>query len=327
MTLNAADGGWRPAAGPDVARLRARMLRRAREFFADRGVLEVDTPMLSAAAVTDVNIESVEARLALAPGRAHYLHTSPEFCMKRMLAAGFPDICSIGKVFRDGECGRRHQPEFTLVEWYRLGLSLDGMMRETADFITTVTAKFAGQPDFMSYADAFVHLVGIDPLSATVDELADAAGSDESLRESLGIDRDAWLDLLVATRLAPRFAPDRLTVLYHYPASQAALARLCPDHPETAERFEVYAGELELANGYVELADADEQRERIAADQQARRQRGLPLRPADDDFLAALDAGLPPCAGVAVGFDRLLMLAAGATDIRAVTHFPFEART
>jgi len=300
------------------------MLHSARTFFSDRGVLEVDTPLLSATAVSDVNIESVEARLALDPGRPYYLHTSPEFCMKRMLAAGFPDIYSIGKVFRDGECGRRHQPEFTLVEWYRLGYGLRDMMQETVDFIKAVTGSFSGEVEFTSYGDAVRRYAETDPASATIDELAAAAGADRQLRASLGDDRNAWLDLLVTTRVAPGFEPGTLTVLHHYPASQAALARLCPADREVAERFEVYAGELELANGYVELADAAEQRARIDADQAERRQRSLATRPPDQPFLAALEAGLPPCAGVAIGFDRLVMLACGADDIRSVTHFPFE---
>lgn len=317
---------WRPIAGPDIARLRATMLRRARRYFSERGVIEVDTPLLSTAAVSDVNIESIEARLILDPARPYYLHTSPEYFMKRMLAAGFPDIYSIARVFRDGECGRRHQPEFTLAEWYRLNFDLQRIMQETVEFVATVTGCYRAEADYLSYDEALRLHAGVDPARASVGTLADAAGADEDLRASLADDRDAWLDLLVTTRVAPGFPRDRLTVVSHYPASQAALARLCPGDPSVAERFEVYAGALELANGYVELADAHEQRARIAADQDARRKKSLPVRATDDAFLAALDAGLPPCAGVAVGFDRLVMLAAGTDDIRSVMHFPFEVQ-
>ena len=317
---------WRPVAGPEIARLRAGMLRRAREFFSERGVIEVDTPLLSTAAVSDVNIESIEARLILDPTRPYFLHTSPEYFMKRMLAAGFPDIYSIARVFRDGECGRHHQPEFTLAEWYRLNFDLRRIVQDTVEFVAAVTGCYRAEADHLSYNEALRRHAGVDPTCATVGALADAAGADEDLRASLADDRDAWLDLLVTSRVAPGFPRDRLTVVSHYPASQAALARLCPEDPSVAERFEVYGGALELANGYVELADAREQRARIAADQDERRKRSLPVREVDDAFLAALDAGLPQCAGVAVGFDRLVMLAAGKDDIRSVTHFPIEVQ-
>ncbi len=317
---------WRPTCTVETARRRAALLARARAFFAERGVLEVETPMLSPAAVTDPHIESVEARLALDRAHPRWLRTSPEFAMKRLLAAGFPDVFEIGRVFRDGERGARHQPEFTLVEWYRHGFGLAEIVADTVDFVTALVPprQLAREAEALDYREAFLRHAGIDPFAAPISGLADTAGADRSLREALGERRDSWLDLVLATRVAPRFGKDRLTVLRHYPASQAALARLCPDDPARADRFEVFLGELELANGFVELADAAEQAARFEEDQARRRADNLPLRPIDARLLCALAAGLPPCAGVAVGFDRLVMIGEMTDDIRRVQTFAFE---
>ena len=317
---------WRPSAGVETARRRARMLARAREFFVARDVLEVETPMLSQAAISDPHIESVEARLALDPRRPRYLRTSPELCMKRLLCAGYPDIVEIGRVFRDGEAGRRHQPEFTLVEWYRRGFGLREIVAETLEFLSALidARHLAPPPEVLDYRDAFRRLADVEPLEAPIAALAAAADTDKALAAALGDRRDAWLDFLLATRVVPRFAPGKLTVLTHYPASQAALARLCPSDPKVADRFEVYRGELELANGFVELRDRSEQARRIEADQARRRAEHLRRRPHDERFLAALEHGLPACAGVAVGFDRLVMINEMTDDIRKVQTFDFE---
>jgi lysyl-tRNA synthetase class 2 len=319
---------WRPRAGLGIAGLRARMLGSARAWFARRSILEISPPMIARTAVSDPNIESVELRLALDRSAPCYLHTSPEYAMKRLLAADFPDIYCLGRVFRDGEAGRRHQPEFTMAEWYRRDADLADMMADTESFVGELLDQrgFGTPPLRLDYRQAFVDTLRVDPLRADADDLARLAGADRRLRDALGGDRDAWLDLLLTTRIAPHFASDRLTTLHHYPASQAALARLCPDDPAVADRFEVFVGELELANGYVELTDAAEQRRRFDNDQAMRRRSGRPIRPLDERFLACLDAGLPPCAGVAVGFDRLVMINAGCDDIRDVLHFPFEPR-
>ncbi|MFQ5982057.1 MAG: EF-P lysine aminoacylase EpmA [Woeseiaceae bacterium] len=307
---------WKPLSSVEAASRRAAMLRSARDFFEHRNILEVDTPILCRYAVTDAQIDSVEVNLRLDPGRPWYLQTSPEYCMKRLLSAGYPDIYEICKVFRDSESGRRHQPEFTMIEWYRLDFGLREMMQETVDFITTlVEAKgLARPPVFRSYRQAFSEMAGIEPMSADIGSLADAADADDRLRDSLGDARDDWLNLILAEKITPDFPQDRLTVLYHYPASQAALARLCPDDVSVADRFEVFAGPLELANGYVELVDPEEQIRRFEAEQ----------RPIDTLFIAALESGLPDCAGVAVGFDRLHMLNEGADDIRRVLSFAFD---
>ncbi|NOX70822.1 MAG: EF-P lysine aminoacylase GenX [Gammaproteobacteria bacterium] len=320
------DVSWKPVAGVAAAQQRALLLQRARDFFAQRNVLEIDTPILGEAAVSDPGIESITTKLAVAPARDFYLQTSPEFYMKRLLAAGFPDIFEIGKVFRDAELGRVHQPEFTLVEWYRLDVELEAIIQEAVDFIGALvdSSISVGTVDRFSYRDAFRHFTDIDPMSTSMEQLLDHLDADRNLRTSMGGSVDACLDLIMATQVAPQFNKDRLTVVQHYPASQAALARLCPDNAAVADRFEVFFGSLELANGYVELTDVAEQRRRCTVDQNERRTNNAPVRPLDEKFMASLESGLPACAGVAVGFDRLLMIHADTNDIRDVRHFPIE---
>jgi lysyl-tRNA synthetase class 2 len=258
--------------------------------------------------------------------KSYFLQTSPEHFMKRLLCAGFPDIFQVARVFRDHEAGLRHSPEFTLVEWYRHGYRLRQIMQETADFITTlIEPRFlTAPPEFIEYREAFRRFAGVDPEESPVAGLAEAAGADKSLSAALGEERAAWLDLVLSMRVRPRFGRARLTVLYHYPASQAALARVCPDNAAVADRFEVFYGDLELANGFVELQDADEQERRFEADRASRERRGQAVHPIDRSLIAALAAGLPDCAGVAVGFDRLLMINEMAEDIRLVQTFAFD---
>jgi lysyl-tRNA synthetase class 2 len=317
---------WRPSSPVATAARRAQMLDAARRFFAERAVLEVDTPLLSPATVSDPHIESIAATLGRKPGRPYFLQTSPEFFMKRLLCAGYPDIYQICKAFRDGEAGRRHSPEFTLVEWYRRGFALRQMMDETVAFIAALIEprRLTTPPEFMEYRDAFGKYADVDPQQSSLAALADAAGADRRMIRSLGDDRDAWLDLVLTARAVPQFASGRLTVLYHYPASQAALARLCPVNAALADRFEVFYGDLELANGFVELQDAHEQARRLERDRSVRRQREQPVHSTDRRLIAALEAGLPECAGVAVGFDRLLMINEISEDIRQVQSFAFD---
>jgi lysyl-tRNA synthetase class 2 len=304
------------------------MLKRARAFFEERNILEVDTPILSRFAVSDPHIESIEVTLQLDPDKSWFLQTSPEYCMKRLLSAGYPDIYEICKVFRDAEAGRYHQPEFTMVEWYRLDFGLNDIMQDTLEFITTlVDAKRLNKaPMLLSHAEAFAEFAGIDSSTADIETLAAAAAADDQLKQSLGDRRDDWLDLILAEKISRKFPTDRLTALCHYPASQAALSRICPDDDSVADRFEVFAGDLELANGYVELVDAKEQSSRFEADQSARKLAGRPQRPIDRAFIAALASGLPDCAGVSVGFDRVHMLNEGTGDIRQALSFAFEGR-
>jgi len=317
---------WRPSSGPEAAARRAVIMQRVREYFAAANVLEVDTPALSRCAVSDVQIESFAITDSAVSKGPMYLHTSPEFCMKRLLAAGYPDIFSIARVFRDGEAGRKHQPEFTMIEWYRLGMGLDEIIGDTVKLISHALADSVSLASTMQcdYHDVMNETTGQDMRTADATTLADIAGADPQLRSALGTNKDDWLDLLLATHVAPALPTDRLTVLKHYPASQAALARLCPGDPDVADRFEVFLGPVELANGYVELTDAAEQATRIAADNQERLQRRRPVRPVDDELIAALESGLPECAGVAMGFERLQMIHDKTDHIRDVIAFGFE---
>jgi len=308
---------WRPASNADVAVERAAMLARTRLYFDNENVLAVDTPALSPSAPTDPHIAS------MAIDQSAYLHTSPEFYMKRLLADGYPDIYTICRVFRDGENGRQHLPEFTMIEWYRLAMNLDAIIDDTLQLIAFVLerTKLASNASRRDYCNCFVDELQIDSRTASIQELADVVAADQQLRRSLGDDRDAWLDLIMATKIVPQFSTSSLTVVRHYPASQAALARNCPRDSRLADRFEVYYGEIELANGYVELRDVTELVRRMDNDLEIRRKFGLPTVPRDKHLIAAMDAGLPECAGVALGFERLHMVAAGVNDIRKLVSF------
>lgn len=318
---------WQPSSDARTASRRAALLERARDFFSTRGVLAVDTPALAHATASDPNVDSLSVRSSLSD-RPLYLATSPESAMKRLLAAGYPDIYSICRVFRDAELGRRHELEFTMIEWYRHDYSLDEMTAETCALIAAVLDRptLEQTVDRVEYRQVFDEETGLDPLHVAVADLADAAEADDRLRAALGDEPDAWLDLVFATRVAPAFDPARITVVRHYPASQAALSRLCPNNPQLAERFEVFYAGLELANGYVELTDAHEQRRRIEADLATRRAAGREAVPVDESLLAALEHGLPECAGVAVGFERLQMIYDATEDIADVIPFTLRNR-
>jgi lysyl-tRNA synthetase class 2 len=315
---------WKPLSDTAVAMRRAALLERARQYFSDQGVLSVDTPALMRYATSDPNIESLGVRSK--PGKDSWLQTSPESYLKRLLAAGYPDIYSLCRVFRDGESGVRHLPEFTMAEWYRLRFDLDAIVVDAIDFIAACLKheSLRDNVDRMDYNEAMQRFADIDALDASTDDLVQRATDDARLRKELAEDRNAALDLIMSTVVAPQFAPDRLTVIQHYPAAQAALARLCPDDGRVADRFEVFCGDLELANGYVELRDADEQRQRFEADNAARESSGRSSLLADAPLLAALEAGLPECAGVSVGIERLHMVLDQADDIRDVITFATE---
>lgn len=288
------------------------MLRQIRLFFDQRNVLEVETPALSSAAISDPAIHSIAAG-------NRYLHTSPELAMKRLLAAGSGDIYQICKVFRDGESGRNHNLEFTLLEWYRLGWNADQLQAETVTLIQSLTEmSLAVTP--VNYCEYFKQILSVNPLNSSRDELHAVARS-HNLDLEGEMSEDGWLDLLFSLVIVPIFPEDRLTIVTDYPASQAALARLNPDG-ETAARFEVFWGQTELANGYHELLDPQEQRQRFEQDQKIRAATGLPVMPLDERFLAALETGLPDCAGVALGLDRLLMKMSGLDHIDMVIPFP-----
>jgi len=327
---------WQSGINLAVLKLRAEMLARIRDFFSARDVLEVDTPVLSAAAVTDPHLTSFSTRYN-GPGPRYqqtlYLHTSPEFGMKRLLAAGSGDIYQIAKVFRDGELGEHHNPEFSLLEWYRLDFDHYRLMDEVAALINHLHSNSSDSPVTVrrwAYRELFQKHLALDPLQTTVAELRACARHNAiNLFGEMSLDnqpldnKDAWLDLLLSHCIEPRLDPKELTFVYDYPASQAALARIQADDPALAERFELYWGGLELANGFHELNDADEQQRRFQADNHNRAKLGLVQVPLDEQFLAALPQ-LPDCSGVALGLDRLLMLQAGKTRLNEVMVFPFS---
>ncbi|HVY64026.1 MAG TPA: EF-P lysine aminoacylase EpmA [Gammaproteobacteria bacterium] len=303
-------------------RTRAEILAAIRAFFATRGALEVETPALSSAGVTDPALESVVAEVR-SLGRRQYLHTSPEFAMKRLLAAGSGDIYQICRVFRDDELGRWHQPEFTLLEWYRVGWDEMRLMTEVEALFGSVLAAAGHGAPLRSvrirYGEAVAAALGVGADAPTPELAARLAAVGIDVPPGLG--HDALLDLAMATVVPASFPADALTFLYDYPASQSALARLKPGHPPVAARFEVFGRGIELANGFHELCDATEQRRRFVADLAARRTANRPAPPIDEALLAALAAGLPDCAGVAVGLDRLIALATGHTDVASVVSF------
>jgi lysyl-tRNA synthetase class 2 len=312
---------WKPTASIATLEVRAAMLRAAREYFAATRALEVETPTLSMAAVTDVHLASVQAT---AIGRHRYLHTSPEYPMKRLLAAGTGDIWQICRVYRDGESGRWHNPEFTLIEWYRLGIDHHALMSDVERLISAMlpAPHHVDRSERLTYREAVQLHAGVDAFEDPTPVLvARLQSANIDVPESIKRDRDACLDLIMSTLVGPRLGHGRMTFVYDYPASQAALART---RGAVASRFEAYLAGIELANGFHELGNADEQRTRFHHDLQAREARGLPPMPIDENFLAALEYGLPDCSGVALGFDRLVMCAIGAGHIDDVIAFPFE---
>jgi len=321
-------GDWYPTASREALRLRARVLGQIRAFFAERAVLEVETPLLAATPVPDLHICSLTVPYSTVPyGQGSlYLQTSPEFAMKRLLAAGHGAIYQICKAFRDGEAGRRHNPEFTMLEWYRPGWDHHRLMDEVEGLLKLILDLPTARRT--PYGAAVQAHAGIDPHTASAEELRRRARelglpTVEGLAEG---DRAGWRDLLVSFAVEPHLGRGAPEFVFDYPEDQAALARLRRDEkgPAVAERFEVYVEGLELANGYHELTDAKEQRRRFEADLELRRQRGEAEPPLDERLLAALEEGLPECAGVSIGVDRLVMLAARAESIREVIAFPLD---
>ena len=320
---------WQPSASFDALHLRARLNAAVRRFFDERGVVEVETPVLSRAGNTEPNIASFSlefsGRTDGAP-RTRWLRTSPEYPLKRLLAAGFGDCYELGRVFRDGEAGGRHNPEFTMLEWYRIGWDHRQLIHETAALVNTALALVGRKAALkqVSYHALYREQLGINAATASVEDLRAALG--DVVIDPSGLTRDDWLDLLMTHRLQPSFPTDQLLALYDYPASQCALARIrenSADGAPVAERFELYLGPLELANGYHELADAAEQGARFDRDLQRRAERNDVQPPRDENLLAALSAGFPACAGVALGMDRLMMAMLGTTRIADVLAFDF----
>ncbi len=315
---------WQPSADVATLQQRAAALAQVRAFFAARCVLEVDPPVLARSASTDPALQCFVVQ-ANDP-QPRYLHTSPEFFQKRLLAAGSGPIYSLGKAFRAGESGRWHNPEFTLLEWYRPGFSLTELMQETVALVQTLApdAPLAA-PEILSYQAAFQRTLALDPHQADVMTLEAAAHAQGIVWTGPPLTRRGYLDLLLTHCVEPQLGQGCLTLLTDYPADQAALARIRPGSvPPVAERFELYWRGLELANGFHELSDPDEQAARFAAEQRQRQHLGLPFAPADELLLTALTAGLPDCCGVALGFDRLLALALGADSLASVLSFAWD---
>ncbi len=308
-------------------RLRARLLQDIRAFFAQRGVLEVETPLLSSSRSTDPHLSSFSVRYRQ---QQLYLNTSPEYCMKRLLAAHGDAIYQICKAFRDDELGPMHNPEFTMLEWYRPDFDMFALMDELGELVQML-ARNHGFADntiqMISYAEAFRQAAGIDPHLTTAEECRRCARQ-QGIEQPVGLEDnvDEWLDWLLTQLVIPAFRTDGFTYLYDYPRTQGALARLYKNQSgfTVAARFELFYGEMELANGFDELRDAGEQRQRFESENLARRAAGQPSSTIDEYLLAALEQGLPPCSGVALGLDRLVMLFSAKETLEQVLAFPFS---
>lgn len=313
---------WRPTADIAALQNRAALLRQIREFFYQRDVLEVQTPLLGRNGITDPSIEPLIVERSVSVAQPRYLQTSPEYAMKRLLAAHGTPIFQICKAFRDGEAGSRHNPEFTLLEWYRPGFDYHQLMDEVAALIGHTVGELACVR--YSYRQLFQDRLRLDPFATSSEELKSVANAQLDTGEMDG-DVNFWLDLLMSHVIEPQLAQEGMCFVYNYPESQAALARVVEvDGVRVGQRFEVYVHGIELANGYCELTDADEQRARFEYDNVLREQRGQVARPIDESLLDALRHGLPDCSGVALGVDRLVLLATGGTDLRKTLSFDWE---
>ncbi len=316
---------WMPSSSLDNLKTRARLLEKTREFFKQRNILEVETPILSQAGNPDPNIDSfttVNTTLL-------YLRTSPEFLLKRMLAAGYGDCYELGKVFRQAESGQFHNPEFTMLEWYRVGWTWKQLANEVCDYI-----KFSGQLlsgsqfqhwpiRWVSFQELYLEHIGIDPLSAQIADF-EALAKSQNLQFPDNMLKDQWLDLIMSTVIQPGLAESAITIVYDFPSQQAALAKINPDNPSTALRFEVYLGQQELANGYQELTDARELEQRFENDNRKRKQRHQAEVKLDQNLISAQHQPLPECAGVALGFDRLLMAMMKSSKLSECLSFDSE---
>ncbi len=325
----APDTAWQPSASLEILKQRTQLIQQIRHFFTARHILEVETPSLSRAATPDPALLSFQTTFEAgseASRQALYLQTSPEFFMKRMVAAGYGAIYQIAKVFRNAESGRRHNPEFTLLEWYRPGLSLQQLMDEVEALVTELFAHCSVVVESarrVTYRQLFLDVVGIDPLTATTEDWQACLDRHHvHLAVEQRLSASAYCDLLLSHVIEPAM-PAGLCFVYDYPADQASLASVRQDDPPVAERFELFYNGMELANGFHELADAVEQRQRFVAENTQRQQQGFSAVPLDERFLEALKSGLPDCSGVAMGLDRLMMVLLGCDSIDDVIAFPF----
>jgi lysyl-tRNA synthetase class 2 len=324
MSLEQKKNSWQPTALIDVLKKRADMIHRIRAFFRERDVWEVETPLLSHATVTDPHIISIAApfkELGSEKETICYLQTSPEYAMKRLLAAGAGSIFQITKAFRQGEVGRLHNPEFSMLEWYRIGFDHHDLMNDMDQLLQTVLQLPPSTRK--SAAETYQIYLGINPHLATVSELKKCAAQHIESLPDIQNDKNSWLDLLFTHCIEPHLGTDAPFFLYDFPVSQAALAKIRPENPPVASRFEMYFKGVELANGFHELQDPVEQRRRFENDLKYRQEHDIPLVAMDERFLAALQHGFPDCAGVALGIDRLIMLTLGCKTIADALSFGF----
>lgn len=319
---------WQPTCSLELMRLRARMLADIRRFFADRSVLEVETPLLSHSVGTDPQLAFFTTEYCLPPKRQTlFLQTSPEFAMKRLLAAGSGSIYQIGKAFRNGEAGRFHNPEFTMLEWYRVGFNLSQLMDEIADLVAMLFSdRQLAETKRVGYRELFVSLTGLDPLEFFYqDYCAFVEGC--GLSEAVGIcghDHATWLDFIFSHKVQPHLGGNTAYMVYGYPACQSSLARINKDNAQVVERVELFINGIELGNGYYELTDAEEQNNRFDKELTVRQQQNLPVSVKDEHLISALKSGLPECSGMAIGLDRLLMLLSKSASIEDVLNFPIH---
>jgi lysyl-tRNA synthetase class 2 len=319
-----------PTASIETLRARAELIRTVRQFFDERNFFEVDTPLLSHDIVVDRYLHPVCVPKNMVTGvECHadeqlWLQTSPEFGMKRLVVAGAQSIYQIGKCFRQSETGRMHNPEFTMLEWYRVGDDMKRGMELLSELVSKVLSKPKAR--FLSYRDAFVEFANVDPFDSSVGELKSAAIAANVTFDLSSEDqnRDDWLNLILSRVVEPKLGVEQPTIVFDWPASQAALAIVRDADSPVAERFELYVDGVELANGYHELLDADELSKRNSINNQQRVKDGSPILPEDSRLLAAMRQGMPQCAGVALGIDRLVMLAVGAQSIEEVLAFPID---
>jgi elongation factor P--(R)-beta-lysine ligase len=323
--LDALSNDWQPSCSLGLLRLRAQMLNRIRQFFADRDVLEVETPLLSRTIGTDPNLNFFTTSLHLMPKQQTlYLQTSPEFAMKRLLASGSGSIFQICKAFRNGESGRFHNPEFTMLEWYRVGFDLKQLMDEVTELIALLFKdRSLKPPQSVGYQDVFQQYTGLDCLGFCYEDYATyakKAGLGDAI-QLCGHDHALWLDFIFSHRIQPHLGKNSACMVYSYPACQSSLARVNAENPLVTDRVELFINGIELGNGYYELNDPQEQERRFAQEIALREQgQGFPVGK-DERLLAALSAGLPDCSGIAIGLDRLLMLLSDSPAIDDVLAF------
>jgi len=317
---------WQTTLSWQDAQVRSKILQKIRMFFSDRDVIEVETPLLSRGTITDVHLEAFTSSYHFLNDEhiKLYLQTSPEFSMKRLLACGYQSIFQICKAFRHEEFGRYHNPEFTMLEWYRIDFDHMALIKEVADLLQSVLN--CDKPTQITYQEVFLQVTSIDPLNTTKAELLLFIENSNKMSDWLILenDIDILLQFIFTEIIEPTIGLDVPCFVYNFPSSQASLAKICPDDPKVAQRFECYFKGIELVNGFNELTDAKQQLLRFEEDNKKRLQDGKVEMPIDYRFIAALEDGIPDCAGVALGIDRLVMLAINANEINQVITFPIE---